>query len=372
VPGVLEVYIDNLTTPLLTTAFTFENGGTQLTGGGTGGLGLVGTDAWVGFTAATPSGVSNQNAEIRSWSWASFFSPDPCYTGNVHLGSGGPYDLLKINGTNGGFFRTARLAVADPFMVSMDPPPGEVTAPFLLLVTLGIADAATVTSTPWGTSCFPLIFSIDLGGAAAPFAAMLPPGLFLPMEMTVQAVMATDSSDPNVLELTNAIGLQFSLLPSPTITSVTPNSAVLGGTITINGNNFSAFATVEAGGQPATVLTATKQQITFAMPASVPCGSVLQVRNPDGAAATVGFNPTPTISSQIGTSGPIGGGSSYIVLGTGFAPGTTVTIGVNPANVTTASATILVTTTPSGTAGPAQVVITTPGGCTVNGNFTYL
>jgi len=371
-PGMLRIYVDNLTTPLLTTAYTFEGGGTQLTGGSTGGLGLAGIEAWVGFTSATAAGVINQNAEIRSWSWTSFMRPDDCYTGNVHLGTGGPYDLLTVDGGNGGFFRIARLAVADPFTLAVAPAPGQVSAPFLLLATLGIADATTVTPTPLGEACFPLVSVVDLGGAAAPYSLVVPAGVFLPMELTLQAVMATDPGDPNVIELTNAIGLQFALAPSPSITAVSPNSAVVGGTITVTGDNFSLFATLALNSVPVAPLSVAKKTITFAMPAGVPCGAVLTVRNPDGAAATIGFNPTPIVTSQVNTSGPVSGGTSYIVFGQGFALGTTVTIGGNPATVTTASGTLVVILTPPGTAGPAQVVLTTPGGCSVTSTFTYL
>ncbi len=372
VPGVLEVYVDNLTTPLLSMAFTFEQGGTQLTGGGTGGLGLAGTDAWVGFTSATSSTSSGQYAEIRSWSWVSFSLPDPCYSGNVRLGAGGPYDLVTINGTNGGFFRAARAALADPLQLAVAPPPGEASAPFLLLATIGVAGPASVTPTPYGTACFPLLFPLDFGGAVAPFALAVPPGLFLPPEMTFQALMATDASDPAQIELTNAIALQLSLAPAPTITNVTPNSAPPNGAITVNGNNFSLFATVEVNAIPVPPLAVSKTAITFPMPPGTPCGTTLRVRNPDGALATIGFNPTPVITSQANTSGPAAGGTSYIVIGQGFAPGTTVTIGGAPATVTSISAGVVVVITPPGVPGPAPVVITTPGGCSVTSTFTYL
>ena len=42
-----------------------------------------------------------------------------------------------------------------------------------------------------------------------------------------------------------------------------------------------------------------------------------------------------------------------------------------PANVTSASATVVVCTTPPGTVGPATIVITTPGGCSVTRPYTY-
>lgn len=371
-PGTLTVFVDNLVTPLLTTPFRFETGGTQLTGGSTGGLGLINGQAWVGFTSATRSGSSAQYAEIRSWTWTSFQLPDACYTGNVRLGAGGPFDLLTINGNAGGFFRTAQLAVADPFTVAIVPPPGLTTAPYGLFATIGVAGGPTITPTPWGLACFAPTLLVDIGSPLAPHTLALPPGFVLTVPLTFQAAMATDPGNPAVIELTNAIVAQFTFAPAPAITTVTPASAAPGATITVNGSNFSLFATVDVGGTPVVPLTVTKTAITFPMPAVVPCGTVVRVSNPDGAQATANFNPNPTITSQVNTSGPAAGGTTYVIVGTGFAAGTTATIGGVPANVTSASATVVVISTPPNSVGPKTVVVRTPGGCTVNSTFTYL
>ncbi len=371
-PGVLDVYVDNMLTPLLSVPFTFETGGTMLAGGSTGGLGLLGSDAWVGFTSATTTGVAGQNAEVRSWSWISYRMPPPCYTGNVLVGSGGPYDLLRINGSAGGFFRTARLMVADPFTLSIASPPNLANTPFVLCATVGVADTTTVTPTPFGPACFPLVLPLDIGSTSAPYSLSVPSGLVLTLPLTLQALLVTSAVNPAQIELSNAVALQWSFAPGPSVTAVSPNSAVLGGTITVSGNNFSLFATVDIGGVPVTPATISKTQITFPMPAGLSCSTQVRVRNPDGAQATIGFNPTPTINSQVNTSGPAAGGTSYIVIGTGFAAGTTVTIGGLNANVTSAAASVIVCVTPPSTPGAKQVVIRTPGGCTVNSTFTYL
>lgn len=371
-PGTLTIYLNNLTAnPVLTIPYTFTAGGTQLSGGSTGGLGLTGINAWVGFTSSTSSGASGQNATIRAWSWQSFFQPPPCYQGNLLVGAGGPHDVLSINGSNGGFFRVMSLKVADPFTIAVAPPPAQSSAPFVMLWTLGIANASTVTATQWGSACFPPAF-LDIGGSLAPHQLAVPPGIPINLPFTFQALMAPDPGQPSLVQLTNAVGLQFSLAPAPSITSVTPNSVAPGNTMTIAGNNFSPFATLDVNGIPVPITTVTPTQITFPMPAAAPCSATLRVRNPDGAQATAPFNPTPTITSQINASGPAAGGTQYIVIGTGMAPGTTMTIGGVPATVTQSAATVLIVLTPPGTPGPSPVVITTPGGCTVNSTFTYL
>ncbi len=71
----------------------------------------------------------------------------------------------------------------------------------------------------------------------------------------------------------------------------------------------------------------TPTSMTFPYPAGLPCGSQLAVRNPDGAQAVSAINPTPTVTNTVLNSGPAAGNALFVVIGTGFAPGTTVTIG---------------------------------------------
>ena len=370
VPDQIEIFVDDLTAPILTAQFTFEAGGTQLTGGNTGGLDLPGIDGWVGLTAANPI-TTGQHVELHAWSWQSFFGPDDCYVGNALNGSTGPHDLLTINNSNGAFLRTVRLLTADPFSIEIAPPPGEASAPFVLFATIGLADALTISPTPYGTACFPLVNGIDIGGFLAPFQVQIPAGIPLTFPLTFQAVMATDSLNPSQLELSNAVGLDFTQGLPPLINSVSPNSAAPGNLITIAGSAFSPFATIDIDGTPVAPLFAAESQITFLMPAGAACDSTLTVRNPDGAADSRPFNPTPTITNEVSSSGPASGGGVYVVIGQGFAPGMTATIGGTNANVSSSSATAVVINPPAGTPGPAPVVLTTPGGCTVTSTYTY-
>ena len=116
----------------------------------------------------------------------------------------------------------------------------------------------------------------------------------------------------------------------------------------------------------------TSTSVTFNYPAGVSCDTPLVLTNPDGQSASTVLNPTPVISNVINQSGPAAGGVLVLVTGTGFAPGTTMTIDGVPATVTTAAATIVIAITPPGTAGTVPLVLTTPGGCTVSSTYTYL
>ena len=87
--------------------------------------------------------------------------------------------------------------------------------------------------------------------------------------------------------------------------------------------------------------------------------------------------PAPTASSLDPGSGPTAGGTEVTVTGTGFVPGrTTVRIGTKTVSASAvevaANRRSLTFTTPSGPAGPVDVVVTTPGGSTAPLEFRYV
>jgi hypothetical protein len=69
--GTLDVYLDNLVTPLLTIPWDFNTGGTWVVSGTpVGGLSLIGgTSAYVGFSSAT--GGAWENHDVLWWDWTS-------------------------------------------------------------------------------------------------------------------------------------------------------------------------------------------------------------------------------------------------------------------------------------------------------------
>lgn len=79
--------------------------------------------------------------------------------------------------------------------------------------------------------------------------------------------------------------------------------------------------------------------------------------------------PGPVVSSISPSSGPIAGGTSVTLTGTGLTGASGVTVGgVAATGVSVASDTSLSFTTPASVAGPAAVVVTTPAG--VSGSAT--
>ena len=81
----------------------------------------------------------------------------------------------------------------------------------------------------------------------------------------------------------------------------------------------------------------------------------------------------PNVTGVSPQAGPLGGGTTITILGSGLSGTTLVTVGGMPASdLTVIDDSAVTAITPAGTAGPKDVVITTPDGtATVTGGFVY-
>jgi hypothetical protein len=115
----------------------------------------------------------------------------------------------------------------------------------------------------------------------------------------------------------------------------------------------------------------TNRSMSLTVAASqVSCGSDLTTNT---VTVTAINEPLPVITDVSPTAGPTTGGTSITITGTNFTGATAVTIGGTAATgVTIANATTITAATPAGTAGAADVAVTTLGGTgTGAGLFTY-
>ena len=158
-------------------------------------------------------------------------------------------------------------------------------------------------------------------------------------------------------------------LPGPTVVSISPSSGTTAGgiNVTITGANFMGGATVTIGGTAATgINVVSTTSITATTPVGTAGAQNVVVTNPDGQSSTLsgGFTylaPAPTVTSISPNSGPIAGGTNVTIAGTNFVSGATVTIGGTAATgINVASSTAITATTPAGTAGVQNVVVTNP------------
>lgn len=175
-------------------------------------------------------------------------------------------------------------------------------------------------------------------------------------------------------------------IPAPTVSSITPNTGlVTGGTsVIIAGTGFMTGATVTLGGTAATsVVVVSSTSITAITPAHIVGAVNIVVTNLDSQTGTLtnGFtytsppNPDPTVISIAPTSGPVSGGTSTTITGTGFLTGATVTFGgTSGTGVSVNSSTSITATAPAHSAGAINIIVTNTdakSGTLTNG-FTYV
>ncbi|MFT4842785.1 MAG: putative Ntn-hydrolase superfamily protein [Planctomycetota bacterium] len=312
-----------------------------------------------------------------------------CGAGAIPDGQGGALPALKVNGS-AGEDRVVEVGYAQPFTLTLDPPVGVPnTFPiglFALWVNNGqpLPGSVLPLSPVGGSMCFTpsllapgapnvlLADSFGLGGliAATPTPWSLTiPGLPLILDASLQGVMMVDPQA--TIAATNAVYMRLRPLPVPEIQLISPQSPLVGQTVSVTGSNFFAGMVGRIGTTFVPLLVQSATQLQFPMPAGVPCDSVFEIANPGSALVSASINGTPGITNIPISVGPAAGGSTFYVIGSNMS-GSTVLIGGAPMIVSAQTATAIIGTTPPGVAGPAIVTVTNANGCQDVGTFTYL
>jgi len=178
----------------------------------------------------------------------------------------------------------------------------------------------------------------------------------------------------------------FTNISPVTATGLSPSTGVQAGgnTVSITGTYFSTGATVMFGYSPATnVVVNSATNITATAPSGTGEVNVTvttyQGTSAENSADLYTYEPPPTVTSVSPASGPIAGGTSVTLGGTGFVSGMTVDFG-SPAgtSVNVTSSTSLTVTSPEGSSmsgGAVNITVTTVDGTSpvVGGpdQFTY-
>ncbi|ATH12111.1 cell shape determination protein CcmA [Delftia acidovorans] len=265
----------------------------------------------------------------------------------------------------------------------------------------GAADQFTYVATPTVTSISPTsgpqaggttvtLTGTNLGGATAvTFGATAATGFTVnsATQITATAPAGTGTVD---VRITTAGGTsatsaadQFTYVPAPTVTSISPTSGPQAGgtTVTLTGTNLSGATAVTFGATAATGFTVNSAtQITATAPAGT--GTVdVRITTVGGTSATSAadqftYVPAPTVTSVSPASGSSIGGTTVTLTGTNFTGATAVTFGGTAATgFTVNSATQITATAPAGSAGTVDVRVTTTGGTSATGaagQFTYV
>lgn len=170
----------------------------------------------------------------------------------------------------------------------------------------------------------------------------------------------------------------FTYIAAPTIGSIIPNSGpTAGGTsVVITGTNLATTFHVEFGAAPASCTVNSDTQITCTLPAHAAGLVDVDISTLGGIATSVnGFTyiPAPTITGLVPNSGPMAGGTTVVITGTGLATTFHVEFGATPASCTANSDTQITCTSPAHAAGPVDVDVSTIGGLASSTNgFTYI
>jgi hypothetical protein len=194
---------------------------------------------------------------------------------------------------------------------------------------------------------------------------------------TLDQVMA---SHPHYFGATRpmSLGIQGA---APTVSSVSISRSALrgGATVTIRGANLDTASEVYFGGTGTYRFTVNSgNALTATIPANAAGVAAVRVTNAWGEStvnsrARVTYFGSPTVTRLSLPSTSAAGGSTLIITGTGFAPGTQVFFGTVPAtSVRVLSTTHLSVIAPRHDAGAVIVGVRTPYGWSNHRSFTYL
>lgn len=176
-------------------------------------------------------------------------------------------------------------------------------------------------------------------------------------------------------------GFTYIAKPNPVSLSAASGPQTGSTNLTLTGTDFQNGATVTVGGVAATGVTfGGSTSLSFTTASMTPqVGPVaIVVTNPDAQTGTLNgafslTGPAPVVLLAAPTAGIATGGTTLYLTGRDFAPSAAVTVGGSPATVAFNSTTALTVTTPSGTAGAANIVVTNPDAqaSTLTAGFTY-
>ena len=169
---------------------------------------------------------------------------------------------------------------------------------------------------------------------------------------------------------TTADHYSYVLAGTPTVTKLETKSGPGSGgnTVTIRGTNFTNATAVHFGATAASNVTVLNNStLTVSAPTGVGVVDVTVTNSigvsPTGAADLYTFVAAPTVTGITPASGPLAGGNTLTIGGSGFTGATAVHFGNTAAlNFTVVNDTTLTVSAPSGAAGLVDVTVTTIGG----------
>ncbi|MFI0714392.1 IPT/TIG domain-containing protein [Streptomyces inhibens] len=215
----------------------------------------------------------------------------------------------------------------------------------------GLAGATAVTFGVTPAASFTVVSPTQLTAVAPPGAAGL-------VDVTVTTPGGTSA---------HGTGTAYFYVDTPALTSAEPSSGpIAGGTaVTLNGAHLIEATAVHFGNAAASSFTSVSDTQLTAVAPPGSAGSVqVTVTTVGGTSNGVSYtySAAPVLTALSPAQGPLSGGNTVTLTGTGLARTTAVMFGTAPAAFTVISDSHLTATPPPGPAGPVDVTVTTPGG----------
>lgn len=178
------------------------------------------------------------------------------------------------------------------------------------------------------------------------------------------------------------VGGGFTYVDSPTVASISPTTAPIGGqvNIIITGTNFTQGSVVNVDAQQITPSSISPTSITFLAPShaagSVDISVTTPIGNSNVLTNALNYVGAPTAQSVQPNASGLAGGGEIVINGTNFVPNLTrVTVDATQIDAVQVNleGTRLTFTAPNHAAGTVNISVATPSGSTGNifGGFTY-
>ncbi|MFE2179743.1 IPT/TIG domain-containing protein, partial [Streptomyces sp. NPDC059455] len=190
--------------------------------------------------------------------------------------------------------------------------------------------------------------------SATQITATAPPGAAGPVQITVAGPGGTSN------------GVTYFYVGVPTLTGASPAQGPTSGgtTVILTGTNLLGATAVRFGAVNA--ITFTVVSATQIVASSPPGSGTVQITvvTPGGTSNGVAYTfvPSPVLTSLSPNQGPLDAGTTVTLFGSGLTTTSSVLFGATPASFTVVSDTWVTAIAPSGSAGPVNVQVTTPGG----------
>ena len=332
-----------------------------------------------------------QGAQVL-WNDSLLPSP-PRFQGTTQLTVQVPPSYLTAAGSVNIVVRNPRLNLTDPGQVSS--PVQFITSGTNPLPTISALSPSSVTA---GSPAFPLTVTgtnfvngamVQVGGAP-PLATTFNSPTSVTATIPAADVVHTGSILISVINpmpgggTSNALPLQVLPAALPTLTAISPTTAIAGSTsltLSVTGTNFTATAAVQVNGSPVPTVFNSDSSLTAVLPASAIAAAgtlAITVLSPAPGGATSNalslqvINPVPALASLSPSSVLAGSaGANLTVIGMNFVNGASVQVNATslaPSSVTATSLTVTIPANLLAAAGSLSITVTNPapGGGTSN------